>query len=105
MTANGTTGGSMNPMTSILTVLYKVGRVFRRILLGGLFVIAAGVVAVATTFLGVLVAVAALMLRIRVGSQAPAGGDAKGSSETGGKSGSVGVTLEARQTGEGWTVE
>jgi|GEM_PF-2418314 len=104
MTANGTAGGSMSPMTSLLAVLYKAGRLVRRILLGGLFVVAAGIVAVATTILGVLVAIAALMLRFRLQRT---GGNANPSatSEHSGASETASVTLEARQTGEGWTVE
>ena len=104
MTANGTAGGSMSPMTSLLAVLYKAGRLVRRILLGGLFVVAAGIVAIATAILGILVAIAALMLRIKVQRQGQSAG-ASASSRSDHASEPASVTLEARQTGEGWTVE
>lgn len=103
MTANGTAGGSMSPMTSLLAVLYKAGRLVRRILLGGLFVLAAGIVAIATAILGVLVAIAALMLRIRMQRNGAQSGPH--TTREDGTTQPPSVTLEARQTGEGWTVE
>lgn len=104
MTANGTAGGSMNPMESVLALLYKAGRLIRQVMLGGLFVVAAGVVAVATAFLGVLVTIAALVFRFsgrRPMSPKGAAGNARKNQDAQ----SAPVTLEARQTGEGWTVE
>ena len=103
MTANGTAGGSMTPLAGLLALLNKAGVLCRRIFLGGLFIVAAGIVAVATTFLGVILAIAAVLLRFsgRRGRMAsPAGSASAKGAET-----SNPVTLEARQTGEGWTVE
>ncbi|MEO9969317.1 MAG: hypothetical protein ABJG15_05730 [Hyphomonadaceae bacterium] len=100
MTANGTAGGSMNLIGGVLALLHKAGRLIRQIMLGGLFVVAAGIVAVATAFLGVLVASAALTLRFS--GRKPV---AAGKSQSAQSAGSSPVTLEARQTGEGWTVE
>jgi len=104
MTANGTAGGSMNPMASLTALLYKTGRLIRRVMLGGIFLVAAGIVALATAFLGILVAIAALMLRFsgRGPVSAKRGPTASGSQRD---DQSEPVTLEARQTGEGWTVE
>ena len=100
MTANGTAGGSMNLMGGVLALLHRAGRLIRQVLLGGLFIVAAGIVALATTFLGVLVAIAALIFRFS--GRKPA---AAGSAHSTQSADSSPVTLEARQTGEGWTVE
>ena len=100
MTANGTAGGSMNLMGSVLALLHRAGRLIRQIMLGGLFVVAAGIVAVATAFLGVLVTIAALTLRFS--GRKPAAARQNQSSRN---TDASPVTLEARQTGEGWTVE
>ncbi len=104
MTANGTAGGSMNPMSSILVVLHKAGRLLRQILLGGLVLLAAGILALATAILGVLVTIAALVLRFRLKRQTAS---RAGSAASGTNNGSepASITLEARQTGDGWTVE
>jgi len=103
MTANGTAGGSMTPLAGLLALLSKAGVLCRRIFLGGLFIIAAGIVAVATAFLGIIVALAALLLRFsgrRGHTPSQAGSTNSKTAEP-----SNPVTLEARQTGEGWTVE
>lgn len=97
MTANGSANPSNNTFASLLEALRTGTRFMARVALGGLAIIAAGIVALAMAGLGVLIAMAALIFRLthrapKAANKAP--GDADGT-----------VTLEARQTGQGWTVE
>ena len=95
--------------TPYSNVFARIGDIFRsvyrftgRLVLGGLALIAAGIVAIAMTFVGVLIAIAAVVSRLinRPGrsQNARTYGDAPTSA-------GEGVILEARQTGHGWTVK
>jgi len=102
MTANS----SANSITSIFSNIGEwVRSVFRlggRLALGGLAILAAGIVAMAMAFLGVLIAMAALIMRFTRGGSKPR----RQTQETHTRQHSDdGVILEARKTGEGWTVE
>ncbi len=103
MTANS----SANSLTSLLTSLgnwmQSAYRFIGRIALGGLAIIAAGIVALTMTFLGVLIALAALIMRLTRGGGVSAQQKQSGQSQPEHAEG--GVILEARKTGEGWTVE
>ena len=70
--------------------------VFARLMIGMMLVLVAGVVALMTAFAGLMLAAAALVMRYTVNRRmqpAPASGEASQ------------ITLEARPTPRGWTVE
>ena len=88
--------------TRVANIARSVYRFAGRVVLGGLALIAAGIVALAMTIIGVLIAIAALISRMTRGAVSPvrprAYSGASPKSEDG-------VVLEARKTGHGWTVE
>ena len=95
--------------TPYSNILGRVADVFRsiyrfagRLVLGGLALIAAGIVALAMTFVGVLIAIAAVISRLTrgTGGSARARANRAATPETDDV-----VILEARKTGHGWTVE
>ena len=91
-------------LTSVGNGLRSAYRFAGRLALGGLAIIAAGIVAMAMAFLGVLIALAALILRLTRGGNFSAHQKAaKKPSQK--ETAQGGVILEARKTGEGWTVE
>ena len=102
MTANS----SANTLTSLLSALSNsmrsTYRLIGRVALGGLAIIAAGTVAMAMAFLGLLIALAAVILRFTRGA-GPSVKNRTGRRATDTADG--GVILEARKTGQGWTVE
>ena len=102
MTAHSSANSVMSIFSNIGEWLRSVFRLGGRLALGGLAILAAGIVAMAMAFLGVLIAIAALIMRFtRGGSQAR-----RQAREAHTRQDSDdGVILEARKTGEGWTVE
>ncbi|MEM9667646.1 MAG: hypothetical protein AAF950_01870 [Pseudomonadota bacterium] len=100
MTANGTAGPAPIFLSSVATFLQRGWRLVGRLLLGGLFIVGAGVVALATALLGLLIACAALVFRFTRGGEA-----LRRRAKASRKSGVDDFTLEARQTARGWTVE
>lgn len=82
--------------------LRSIYRFAGRIVLGGLALVAASIVALAMTFIGVLIAIAALVSRLMRGTARPVQARAEQSRQTQNEDG---VILEARKTGHGWTVE
>ncbi|MEL7129797.1 MAG: hypothetical protein AAGK23_09635 [Pseudomonadota bacterium] len=102
MTANGTAGQSPVFFSNLIDAIRQGGRLMARLLLGGVLVLAAGIVALATTVLGLLIAMAALIFRFT--QNRPSMGSRSGSADTA-RTQSQPITLEARQTARGWTVE
>jgi len=103
MTANGTAKTPAGILTAIMAWFQSALRVIGRIALGGLALLAAGILAIAMAVIGVLITLAALIFRVTKGAphkarRAPAG-------QAGQASPDGGVILEARKTGQGWTVE
>lgn len=102
MTANSRANSFSTLFSSVSIWARSAFRVIGRVALGGLAIVAAGIVALAMAVLGLLIALAALILRFTRGD-APLRNysrrrdDPKGQEE--------GVILEARQTGQGWTVK
>ena len=103
MTANSSANTFTSFLTSLGNGLRSAYRLIGRIALGGLAIIAAGIVALTMTFLGVLIALAALIMRLTRGVGASPQQKQPGQSHQ--ESAEGGVILEARKTGEGWTVE
>lgn len=84
-----------SPATSFFTALRTAAALATQLLIGMLLILVAGMVALMTAIAGVTLAAAALAMRYtapRASSRKPAG-------EV------EGVTLEARRTPRGWTVE
>ena len=100
MTANGTANSAPAVLTALLDLLQRGWRLMGRLLVGGLFILGAGIVALATAFIGVLLAFAALILRFTRG-----GNTARHRAPQHNKTNGDGFTLEARRTARGWTVE
>ncbi|MEM6411789.1 MAG: hypothetical protein AAF683_09670 [Pseudomonadota bacterium] len=100
MTANGTAGPAPVFISNLVAFLQRGWRLMGRLMIGGLFILGAGVVALATAFLGLLIAFAAIIIRYtRVKD-----GLFRQSRETKSRKGDS-FTLEARRTAHGWTVE
>ena len=102
MTANSSAKSINSLFSSVGEWLQSIFRLGGRLALGGLAIIAAGIVAMAMAFLGVLIALAALIMRFTRGSAMTAGQRRQSHAE---QNGEDGLILEARKTGEGWTVE
>ena len=101
MTANRSANSFTSLISSFGNWLRSASRVGGRIALGALAIMAAGIVALAMTVLGVLIALAALIMRLTRGGVSPRQRqDAREQQSPDG-----GVILEARKTGQGWTVE
>lgn len=103
MTANGTAKTPAGVLTALVAWFQSALRVIGRIALGGLALLAAGILAVAMTVIGVLIAMAALIFRVTKGGPQKARQAGARPADQAGPDG--GVILEARKTGEGWTVE
>lgn len=89
-------------LAAAMRALQTMLRVVSKFALGGLALIAAGVVALTMAVLGLLIAMAALIFRLSARKDKSYGsGTAHHDSESGDRP----VTLEARRTGRGWTVE
>ncbi|MEO1476131.1 MAG: hypothetical protein AAFS13_07085 [Pseudomonadota bacterium] len=88
-------------LSSLASFFHRSWRLMGRLMLGGLFIVGAGIVALATAFLGLLIAFAAIIIRYTKGGEGlrPRGRRAAS------PDGSDDFTLEARQTARGWTVE
>lgn len=91
-----------NLLGRITDGLRSIYRFAGRIILGGIALVAAGIVALAMTFIGVLIAIAAVISRLMRGTARPVRARAGQSRPTQNEDG---VILEARKTGHGWTVE
>ncbi|MEL7482560.1 MAG: hypothetical protein AAGJ29_13485 [Pseudomonadota bacterium] len=102
MTANGTANTAFDPISAIGAGVYRGWRLMVRVFLGGLFVIGAGIVALATAMLGLLIALAALILRYS-GAATVQVRTARARREP--TSDPDTITLDARRTARGWTVE
>ena len=103
MTANGTAKTPGGFLTALTAWFQSVLRVIGRIALGGLALLAAGILALAMTVIGVLIAMAALIFRFtKGGPQKARQAQARSADQAGADDG---VILEARKTGQGWTVE
>ena len=103
MTANGTAKTPAGFLTAIVAWFQTALRVIGRIALGGLALLAAGILAMAMAVIGVLIAMAALIFRAtKGGPQKPKQAQSRPADQVGPDGG---VILEARKTGQGWTVE
>ncbi|MEO0883875.1 MAG: hypothetical protein AAFY34_14260 [Pseudomonadota bacterium] len=100
MTANGTAGPAPILFANLIAFLQRGWRLMGRLMLGGLFIIGAGIVALATAVLGLLIAFAAIILRFTRAGEATFRRRRRSQS-----TGETGFTLEARRTARGWTVE
>ena len=97
MTATHT--GSVSFLTGLLPALRQMGRWLSRGLLGLAIVLMAGILTIATAAAGIVLAALALIMRLS-GTSAERDKthfDARAEGE--------GLTLEARKTPRGWTVE
>ena len=71
--------------------------VFLKVIMGGMVVVAAGILAVAIAMTGMILAAVAVIYRMVSGKPAPAKAQPVNNGD--------GVILEARRTAHGWTVE
>ena len=99
MTANPATSGIAEMLNWIVNAGRMVLRTMSRLALAVLIIFAAGFIAVATAFAGLFLAGVALILRYTKLR------DPERRTATSGGTTTKGVTLEARQTARGWTVE
>lgn len=99
MTANSA-GNPSNPLAPILAALKSAGRLIARVALGGLALVAAGIVAMAAALLGLLIALAALIFRFSPKRTVSGRQYRARPSST-----EDGIVLEAHKSGQGWTVE
>lgn len=98
MTANETRPAGSDLLEAIAVRLREGLVLVAKVAIAGLLIIAAGVLAVATAIAGLVIAGIAILLRF-IGRQA-------GHPSTRRRAGTAGtITLEARRTGHGWTVE
>jgi len=102
MTANSSAKSINSLFSSVGKWLRSAYRLGGRLALGGLAIVAAAIVAMAMTVLGVLIALAALILRYTRGGTISSNQRQKAHAH---QSDDAGVVLEAHKTGEGWTVE
>lgn len=100
MTAQGTTSSILDTMIGYIRSIF---RLIGRVALGGLAIVAAGIVAAAMTVLGLLIAIAAVIFRFTGSAERARKTDRRDGSEQ--AAGEPGIVLEARKTGQGWTVE
>lgn len=99
MTANS--AGSPDTMFESLIAAFRHAlRLISKLAIGGLAIIAAGVVALTAAFLGLLIALAAVIFRF-----SPRRPKVKVTRGRGQETADGSIVLEARQTGQGWTVE
>ncbi len=97
MTANASARFTDNALARLGEGIQAGLRLLARIVLGGLFIVAAGIVALATAGLGLLIAFAAIIMRLsRSGKRDGA---------RPGPQAADGFVLEARRSARGWTVE
>lgn len=101
MTANRSANSFASLISNIGNWVRSAFRVGGRIALGGLAIMAAGIVALAMAVLGVLIALAALIMRLTRGGASPHQRHTPHAQPNQ----DDGVILEARKTGQGWTVE
>jgi len=87
-------------VTDLLKAIYRFAG---RIVLGGVALLAAGIVALTMAVLGVLITIAAIIARLTKGPVAPVRAHAY--SKQSPQAGEEGVILDARNTDHGWTVE
>ena len=106
MTAENTAPNMQSLFRGAMNAFRRAMALTGQIIFGGLVVLAAGVLAVATAVIGLLLALAAIIIglasgrnRVFVRSNHQTSSDAQRTSD--GES----VTLEARKTPHGWTVE
>ena len=102
MTANSSAKSINSLFSSIGEWLRSAYRLGGRLALGGLAIVAAAIVAMAMTVLGVLIALAALIMRLTRGGTVSKRQTQRAHAR---QSEDGGVILEAHKTGEGWTVE
>lgn len=104
MTASGYTKTASGLPLTVGYWLRSVVNLIGRLVLAALVISAAGIVALAMTGLGVLIALAALITRYTRGNgfRYRSAGHAPQAHEP---SGEGGIILEAHKTGRGWTVE
>lgn len=107
MTANGTAKTPPGILTAIVAWFQTALRLLGRIALGGLALVVAGIIASAMALIGLLIAMAALIFRFTKSGQrhAPRPSQSHNANRQKGTNPEEGVILEARQTGQGWTVE
>lgn len=102
MTMNDTRPGTAN-LLETLTAKLRGGMVLvAKLGIAGLLIVAAGVLAVATAIAGLVIASIAILLRF-IGRRTPLHTEARSADPERGGQGSM--TLEARPTAHGWTVE
>ena len=99
MTANSA-GSPHSMFDSLIAAFRHALRLISKLAIGGLAIIAAGVVALTAAFLGLLIALAAVIFRF-----SPRRSKMKVTRERGHDASDASIVLEARQTGQGWTVE
>lgn len=97
MTANASARFTDNILARLSDGIQAGLRLAARIILGGLFIVAAGIVALATAGLGLLIAFAAIIMRLTRARQPASDRSASGETD--------GFVLEARRSARGWTVE
>lgn len=105
MTAHGTAGPLPDFLASLSLAMRRGWRLIGRLLIGGLFILGAGILALATAVLGLLIAVAAIILRYTRGGDRSFRRTTKHASSSDQTGQEDGFTLDARPTAKGWTVE
>ncbi|MEO1405149.1 MAG: hypothetical protein AAFV54_01495 [Pseudomonadota bacterium] len=100
MTANGTAGPAPLFLSSLVAFFQRGWNLMGRLMIGGLFIMGAGIVALATAVLGLLIAFAAIIIRYTRSGEAVFQRKRRSGSKD-----KDDFTLEARRTARGWTVE
>lgn len=100
MTANGTAGPAPIMFANLAAFLQRSWRFMGRLMIGGLIIVGAGIVALATAILGLLIAFAAVIIRFTSRGEPVFRRSNRTSSAQ-----ENDFTLEARRTARGWTVE
>lgn len=102
MTINETRPGAANLLNTLVQKLRAGMVLVAKLGIAGLLIVAAGVLAVATAIAGLVIASIAILLRF-IGRRTPLHGQTRQAERSTTETGSI--TLDARPTAHGWTVE
>lgn len=91
-----------DPLQAIWGFIRRTGSMIAKFSIGALLIMAAGVAALATAMVGLILAMAAIILRSTAKRRMARAGGNPSASNAGNTGGDV---LEARRTARGWTVD